>query len=60
MKLKYFIQMEVLREAVVQKIYRKQKAVYQVSKLSFQIVNWGWFIFPLDNSHDICPITFKM
>lgn len=41
MKLKYFIQMEVLREAVVQKIYRKQKAVYQVSKLSFQIVNWG-------------------
>lgn len=38
MKLKYFIQMEVLREAVVQKIYRKQKAV---SKLSFQIVNWG-------------------
>lgn len=41
MKLKYFIQMEVLREAVVQKIYRKQKAVYQVSKLSFQRVNWG-------------------
>lgn len=63
MKLKLFIKIEEYREAVVLKIYSKWKAVDQVSKFSkfsFQIVKWGPFIIPLDNSHDISPIISKI